>query len=144
MLHITQKDWGLYDLAWDAVDADPKTQAQLHAQEVLESAVYTALFTDAATDLAERVPAAKDRQGWWHNPDVGSSLWHLRRQPLSDAARREAVAEVQARLSGYDPALTDVTVSVVGTAAAGSVSGLYVQVSAQHNGTQATLSIPLL
>lgn len=149
MLHITQIDNGVFDLRFDSLAPAPsgldEEQALLYHR--LCSLVYTALFTDAATDKVDREPDRALRQGWWLDPTVGSALWHIRRQPLSPEARLEALEEVRSRLNDCAPALEELSVDFVsdGDAAGVSrnVSGVFLKIAGRHNGVLAVVQIPL-
>jgi len=134
MLKLVQIDNGVFDLAYDdpALNDDDAAVATL---------VYAALFTDAEAP-ASRVPDRYERRGWWADPAKGSGLWHVRRQPLGSAARRETLAMIESALSKRDPALTGVSVSEQ-AGVAGNVSSVSLQVTGQHNGRQFVVEVPL-
>lgn len=134
MLKLVQIDNGVFDLAFD----DP---ALNDAAAAVETLVYAALFTDAEAPVY-RVPDRYERRGWWADPAKGSGLWHVRRQPLGDAARRETLDGIAATLSAYSPALTGVQVTDI-TAGAGKVSSVLLQISGQHNGRSVLVKVPL-
>src|SRR3989338_6079563 len=127
MLKLVQIDNSVFDLAYDdpALNDDDAAVATL---------VYAALFTDAEAP-ASRVPDRYERRGWWADPAKGSGLWHVRRQPLGSAARRESLAMVAAALSRRAPGLTGVEVTEL-AGAAGNVSRVSLRVTGQHNGRQ--------
>jgi phage gp46-like protein len=131
MLKLVQVDNTVFDLAFD----DP---ALADADAAVATLVYAVLFTDAEAPLA-REPDRFQRRGWWADAEAGCGLWHVRRQPLSSAARREALAMVETAL--LEHGLTAVSVSEA--PAAGSVSGVFMQITGLHNGRQFTMSIPL-
>ncbi|PPD31133.1 MAG: baseplate assembly protein [Methylomonas sp.] len=131
MLKLVQVDNGQFDLAFD----DP---AKGDVDAAIETVVVAALFTDAEAPAA-RVDDRYDRRGWWANPDAGSGLWHLRRQPLHSAARREALVLVEGAL--LDHGLASVTVTE--QSSVGSVSGVFMQITGSHNGRDFAMSIPL-
>lgn len=136
MLKLVQTDLGQFDLAFDDPGADD-------AMAAVATVVYAILFTDAEAPPS-REPDAYLRRGWWADPAAGCGLWHLRRQPLGEAARRETLAMIRSALAGADPALTDVSVEEVsGSAAAGSVSSMVVAVSGLHNGRKFLVRVPL-
>ena len=140
MLKLIQTDWGRFDLAFD----DP---AKLDADAAVATLIYAILFTDqAASDAPNtRVSERFDRRGWYADPAAGSGLWHLRRQPLHSAARREAVAMVRRALLRHAPVLTELTVSEQQTAAerAGNVSSVSLVIAGKHNGRAFLTTIPL-
>lgn len=128
MLALTQTATGVFDLASDDGAAD----------SAVATLVYTVLFTDAEAP-AERAPDRFDRRGWWADPAAGTGLWHVRRQPLSAAARREALAQVRQALTAHG--LTDVIVSDASTA--GNVSSVFMAISGRHNGRTFAIRVPL-
>lgn len=101
--------------------------------------VYAALLTDARAPESREADGFAAR-GWWARPTAGTGLWHVRRQGLGDAARLETVRMVQQALE-RDPALTGV--QVTGEATPGSVSGLRIGVSGQHNGVSFLMDVTL-
>ena len=108
----------------------------------VETLVYALLFTDQQAP-ARRVPAQWDRRGWYKAPQAGSALWHLRRQPLTDDARRE-VASIVTRALSRAPALRDITVTNERASdPAGNVSSVFIGISGVHNGRAFMLRIPL-
>lgn len=133
MLKLVQPDWGVFDLAFD----DP---ALADEDAAVATLVYAALFTDAEAPT-DREPDRYHRRGWWADPPAGSGLWHVRRQPLHSAARREALMMVQTALISRAPALADIT--VVDETTAGSVSSVFISVSGSHNGRQFIVKVPL-
>lgn len=132
MLKLVQTDNGVFDLAFD----DPALASDAAAVETL---VYAALFTDAEAP-AIRVPDRFDRRGWWADPAAGSGLWHVRRQPLGSAARRETLAMIERALTSHG--LVDVQVTEQpGTA--GNVSSVFMQIEGTHNGRKLIVKVPL-
>lgn len=130
MLKLVQIDNGVFDLVFD----DP---ALADADAAIQTLVYAVLFTDAEAPES-RVPNRYERRGWWADPQAGTGIWHVRRQALSDSARREALAMVKQAL--LDHGLTEVSVSE--QAIAGSVSSLFMQISGLHNGRTFNMSVP--
>lgn len=127
MLKLVQTDWGRFDLALD----DPN---QADADAAVKTMVYAVLYTDAEAPTG-RVNDGFDRRGWWADPQAGSGLWHVRRQPLNSAARREALDMVRTALTVRAPALTDIDVQeVLQDDSAGNVSSVLMQVTGLHNG----------
>lgn len=136
MLKLVQTSWGHFDLAAD----DP---ADADADAAVATLVYGVLFTDAKAP-ADRVDNDYDRRGWFADPDAGSGLWHVRRQPLHSAARREAVSMVRTALEARSEALSDIEVEEVSTSdPSGNVSGVYLEVSGLHNGHKFLIRAPL-
>lgn len=131
MLKLVQIDNGVFDLVFD----DP---ALNDADAAIQTLVYAVLFTDAEAPES-RVPDRYERRGWWADPAAGTGIWHVRRQPLSDAARREALAMVEQAL--LDHGLTEVSVSE--QPVAGSVSSLFMTITGKHNGRTFNMSVPL-
>jgi hypothetical protein len=134
MLKLVQIDNGVFDLAFD----DPALADEAAAVETL---VYGVLFTDAEAP-ADRVADRYDRRGWWADPAKGSGLWHVRRQPLGSAARRETLAMITTVLSGRDPGLIGIEVTEQ-AGSAGNVSSVFLQVAGKHNGRQFVVKVPL-
>jgi phage gp46-like protein len=136
MLKLVQIDWGVFDLAFD----DPANE---DADAAVATLIYGLLFTDAEAPIS-REPDAYHRRGWWADPQAGSGLWHVRRQPLNSAARRESLAMVRSALAAASSALTDVAVEEVSTdAVAGNVSSVFLRVSGFHNGRKFIVKVPL-
>lgn len=136
MLKLVQTDWGKFDLAFD----DP---ALFDDSAAVATLVYGVLFTDAEAP-ASREPDAYFRRGWWADPLAGSPLWHVRRQPLSSAARREALEGVRSTLLRRAPALTDLDVREVSAPeAAGNISSVSLEVTGFHNGRKFIVKAPL-
>jgi phage gp46-like protein len=136
MLKLVQTDWGRFDLAFD----DP---ANDDAAAAVATLIYAVLFTDAVAP-ASREPDAYLRRGWWADPAAGSGLWHVRRQALSSAARREAIAMVQTALMTRAPALTGVEVNErTVTESAGNISSVQIEVSGFHNRRKFIVKAPL-
>lgn len=134
MLKLVQIDNGVFDLAFD----DPALADDAAAVETL---VYGVLFTDAeAPDY--RAPDRYERRGWWADPAKGSGLWHVRRQPLGSAARRETLDMIAAALLNREPGLADVEVSEL-AGSSGNVSSVLLQVTGQHNGRKFAVRVPL-
>lgn len=134
MLKLVQIDNGVFDLAFD----DPALADEAAAVETL---VYGVLGVDAEAPV-ERVPDRYERRGWWADPAKGSGLWHVRRQPLGSAARRETLQMIATALAKRDPGLTNIEVTELG-GAAGNVSSVLLQVAGQHNGRQFVVKVPL-
>lgn len=127
MLKLVQTDWGRFDLAVD----DP---AQADADAAAATLVFGVLYTDAEAP-ASRVDDLFDRRGWYADPEAGSGLWHVRRQPLNSNARREALAMVRTALTTRAPALTDIEVQEVTLPEpAGNISSVFLEVTGLHNG----------
>ncbi|MDR2188957.1 MAG: phage GP46 family protein [Azonexus sp.] len=133
MLKLIQTAWGQFDLALD--DGSPEA--------AVETAIYAILFTDARAP-ADRVPDTYDRRGWYADESAGSGLWHVRRQALTGAARREAIAMIQTALLARAPAFANIEVSdATPPGDAGSISRLTVNITGQHNGRSFALRVPL-
>lgn len=136
MLKLIQTDWGKFDLAFD----DP---AAADADAAVATLVYAVLFTDAAGPV-ERVGDVWSRRGWWADEAAGTGLWHVRRQPLTDAARREAEHMIRQALIERSAALSEVSVSLVQSSdAAGNVSSVLVDVTGLHNGRKFAIKAAL-
>ncbi|MEQ1667125.1 MAG: phage GP46 family protein [Sulfuriferula sp.] len=132
MLKLVQTQNGLFDLAVD----DLTQQSDVSA---VESLIYAVLFVDAEAPPA-RVADRYERRGWWANPSAGSGLWHVRRQPLGSAARRETLAMISAALVKCGLQSVQVT-ELAGSA--GHVSRVSLQMSGLHNGRQFLVKVPL-
>jgi hypothetical protein len=134
MLKLVQIDNGVFDLAF----ADP---AQADDGAAVETLVYGVLFADAEAP-ADRVPDRYERRGWWADPAKGSGLWHVRRQPLGSAARRETLAMIEAALARRDPGLSGIEATEL-TGSAGNVSSVLIRIAGQYNGRQFVVKVPL-
>jgi len=134
MLNLVQFDNGVFDLVF----ADP---VQTDTDTAVATLIYTVLFTDAEAPI-NRAPDRFTRRGWWANADAGCGIWHVRRQGLSPAARREALNMVQQALQSHSPALSDVVVTER-LAPPGSVSSLFIDIAGLHNGTKFLFSTAL-
>ena len=131
MLKLVQIDNAVFDLVFD----DPLLN---DADAAVATVVYAALFTDAEAPVAREADRFH-RRGWWADANAGSGLWHLRRQPLSSAARREALNRVETALLNHG--LTDVVVSELPFA--GNVSSVVMVITGLHNGRKFTINVPL-
>jgi len=101
------------------------------------------LYTDAEAP-ASRVDDSFDRRGWYADPQAGTGLWHVRRQPLNSDARREALAMVRTALTVQAPALTDVAIQEVTLPEpAGNISSVFLEVTGFHNGRKFIVRAPL-
>lgn len=136
MLKLVQTDWGRFDLVVD----DP---AQADAEAAAATLVFGVLYTDAEAP-ASRVDDSFDRRGWYADPEAGSGLWHVRRQPLNSNARREALSMVRTALTTRAPALTDIEVQEVTLPEpAGNISSVFLEVTGLHNGRKFIVRAPL-
>lgn len=134
MLKLVQTDNGVFDLEYD-----PSQDADAAAATL----VYAALYTDAEAP-SYRVADPWERRGWWADPKAGSGLWHVRRQPLGSAARREALDMARDAIANRDPALTEVQVEEVSHPdPAGNVSSVFLEVTGFHNGRKFIVKAPL-
>jgi phage gp46-like protein len=131
MLKLIQTDWGKFDLQPDDGSAE----------SAVATLVYAVLFTDQEAP-ANRADAW-DRRGWYKNPQAGSGLWHLRRQPLDEAARREAVERVQMALQAKSGALFGLEVESVKIEGGGNVSEVLLEIAGTHNGREFLVKVPL-
>jgi hypothetical protein len=129
---LEQVDNGVFDLVF----YDPETD-----DRAVETLVYAVLFTNAEAPVA-RVPDRYARQGWWLDAEAGSGLWHVRRQPLGSAARREALEMVRAALEDHAPALSGIAV-VESARTAGFVSSVFMDITGFYSGRQFLVSVPL-
>lgn len=134
MLKLVQVNAGVFDLAFD----DP---ALNDVDAAVTTLIYGVLFTDAEAPV-DHIQDRFDRRGWWSNPQAGSGLWHVRRQPLGSAARSETLAMIANALSKSSLGLTGVQVTEL-TGSAGNVSSVFIQVIGQHNGRQFIVKVPL-
>ncbi|MBS3953062.1 MAG: phage GP46 family protein [Methylomicrobium sp.] len=130
MLKLIQIDNSVFDLVFDETSAD---------DAAIQTVVYAVLFTDAEAPES-RVPDRFDRRGWWAEPEAGTGIWHVRRQPLSQSARREALFMIEQALLDHGVTAVSVTEDPV---VAGNVSGVFVRISGLHNGRQFNVSVPL-
>lgn len=134
MLKLVQVANGVLDLAFD----DPSIN---DADAVVATIIYAALFTDAKAPEG-RVSDPADQRGWWANPTAGTGLWYLRRQGLSDDARRESLQMVLDALTSRAPGLVDVQITE-NIRSAGNVSSVLLNISGMHNGRAFLVGIPL-
>lgn len=134
MLKLVQIDNGVFDLAFD----DPALADDAAAVETL---VYAEFFTDAEAP-AERVPERYERRGWYADPAKGSGLWHVRRQPLGSAARKETLAMISQSLAKKSPALAGIEITEQ-AGVAGNISSVFIQVAGTHNGRKFIVKVPL-
>jgi hypothetical protein len=136
MLKLIQTDWGQFELAFD----DPALD---DAEAAVATLIYGVLYTDAEAP-ASRVDDSFDRRGWYADPQAGTGLWHVRRQPLNSDARREALAMVRTALTVQAPALTDVAIQEVTLPEpAGNISSVFLEVTGFHNGRKFIVRAPL-
>lgn len=136
MLKLVQTEWGQFDLAFN----DPVIN---DADAAVATLVYGVLFTDAeAPDSRE--PDRYQRRGYWGDSMAGTGLWHVRRQPLNSAARREALTMIQTALMQQAPALSGVEVNETTLSdPAGNISSVFIEVSGFHNGRKFLVKAPL-
>jgi phage gp46-like protein len=135
MLKLIQTNWCEFDLAFD----DPE---EANIEAAVATLVFAVLFTDQ--EAQSRVSDSYDRRGWYKDPQAGTGLWHIRRQPLTLDAEREAVAQVEMALKTKAPALVGVTVRVVKTPGpAGNISSVYLEIAGRHNGAKFIFRAPL-
>lgn len=128
-LRLVQVDNGQFDLGfYDPASGDGP---------IVETLVYALLFTDAEAP-AGREPDRYLRRGWWADPQAGSGLWHVRRQALGSAARREAIEMVRGILEAHG--ISKVDVQEMG---AGSVSSLLLRIGGAYSGRDFVMDIAL-
>ena len=132
MLKLVQTDNGVFDLQFD-------DSALADDNAAIQTLVFAVLFTDQEAP-ENRVSDRYERRGWWANPQAGTGIWHVRRQPLSQSARREAIFMVQQAL--LEHGLIDVVVAE-DPLVAGNVSGVFLRISGLHNGRTFNMSVPL-
>lgn len=130
-LRLVQINNGRFDLAL----YDPA----LGDGPAVETLVYAVLFTDAEAPV-KREPDRYLRRGWWADAEAGSGLWHVRRQPLGSAARREAIEMVRDALEAHG--ITGVDVQEAAGFASG-VSSLVLNITGFYAGRQFVLDVPL-
>lgn len=124
MLKLVQTDWGVFDIDFAGAQDGDAAAASL---------VWAALFTDALAD-ADALPAGADRRGWWHESSLGSTLWALRGQALSDALRRQVLDEVRRTLATQKELLDVVVTEAQEPATTGrNVSLVYLNIVGKHN-----------
>lgn len=126
MLKLVQIDNGVFDLAFD----DPALQ---DADAAAATLIYATLFTDQVAPVG-RVADPFDQRGWWHDPDRGTGLWYVRRQALSDKARRESLNMIKRALEAKSDAFTNIVVTEVIDPR--NVSSVMLEISGKHNGVQ--------
>lgn len=137
MLKIVQTDWNTFDLAYMDPETDDPTGE-------LVTLIASILFVDAEAP-ADREPDRYQRRGWYDDPAAGSGLWYVRRQALTDDARREALAMVRDALTNQSGGtITDLDVSeTIPSPGEGNVSHLYMRISGKHNGREFLFEVPL-
>ncbi len=136
MLKLVQTNNGVFDLAFD----DP---ALNDTDAKVATLIYAALFTDQEAPEG-RVVDRYERRGWWNDPQAGTGLWYVRRQPLSSAARREALDMVRDALTAREAALQQVEVEEIEhPGSSGSVSSVFLRFSGFHNGEKLIVEMPL-
>lgn len=90
MLKLVQTEYSHFDLAMIEASEDAgKSRAK--------TAVYAALFTDQLAP-ADRIDDGENRRGWWYDESLGTGLWYVRRQALTDAAKRETIRMIRESL----------------------------------------------
>lgn len=88
-----------YDNIAQRADLVRASGANLTTDEGLETAVTISLFTDARATVEDDVPEGADLRGWWGaryldstERELGSKLWLLHRQKVSEETINQAVA----------------------------------------------------
>lgn len=134
MLGLEQIEQGVFDLVFtDVSDADADVR----------TLVYAVLGTDRrAPDYIES--DGFEKRGCWDDPEAGTGLWWLRRQPLSDAVRAESIQMIKDALATKQPGLIGVDVAVVTPdQATGNISSVMLQITGTHNGREFIVNVPL-
>lgn len=102
MLKLVQTEYGHFDLAViEATEDAGKARAK--------TAVYAALFTDQIAP-ADRVEDGENRRGWWYDETLGTGLWYVRRQALTESAKRETIRMIREALVNTE-GMTDIAVT---------------------------------
>jgi phage gp46-like protein len=136
MIKLVQTRPCEFDLVFD----DP---AMADEAAAIATVVYAVLFTDQEAPDS-RVSDPWDRRGWYNDPQAGSGLWHVRRQPLTAAARQEAVSMVETALRARDPAISGLLVEAVDSPdPASDVSSVHLSISGISGGREFLLRVPL-
>lgn len=125
MLKLVQTVYGHFELA-------PIEPTENKALAIAKSVVYSNLLTDAQAP-ADRVHDEFDRRGWWYDPTKGTGLWYVRRQALTDSARRETLRMIREGLI-HEPGMADVVVTDV--TPQGNVSRLEVDIRGTYYGEE--------
>lgn len=129
MLTLQRTNVGEFDLAWETPEDERERRLLL-----LQTLVYAALFTDAQIAPAHHSRTDRfDRRGWWADPQMGSGLWHVRRQALSINARAETLTLIRQALATVAQAGGFESVVVTDTSPAGSVSLVSVSIEATYD-----------
>lgn len=102
MLKLVQTEYGHFDLAV----IEPTEDA---GKARAKTAVYAALFTDQIAP-ADRVEDGENRRGWWYDETLGTGLWYVRRQALTDSAKRETIRMIREALTNTE-GMTDIEVT---------------------------------
>lgn len=123
MLQIIQTAYGHFELA-------PISSTENKALAIAKSVVLTNLLTDQQAP-ADRVHDEFDRRGWWYDLTKGTGIWYVRRQALTDAARRETLRMIREGLKN-EPGMADVIVTDVSQQ--GNVSSLEVDIRGTYYG----------
>lgn len=122
MLKLVQIDQNTFDLAFD----DP---ALTDTEAALNTLLAVVLYTDAEAPES-REPDRYLRRGWWHKK-TGNDIWHVRRQPLTPDARKEALFVVENALKKYSDVLSDIVVTDI-TSRSASPTGVILQITGKH------------
>jgi len=102
MLKLVQTEYGHFDLAV----IEPTEDA---GKARAKTAVYAALFTDQIAP-EDRVEDGENRRGWWFDETLGTGLWYVRRQALTEAAKRETLRMIREALINTE-GMTDIAVT---------------------------------
>lgn len=129
MLYIKQDNSGNFDLVLNTENTE---------FSAVQTLIYTALFTDAVAP-DHRIDSRYDRRGWWGSDTVGSGIWHVRRQALSSAARREAIEDIRVTLNRLQ-ALADIEVT---DSNPGSISALTLNISGLYIGDRFSITVQI-
>lgn len=125
MLKLIQTAYGQFDLAL----MEPKENISLAKAKTV---VYATLFSDQIAP-ADRVEDPDDRRGWWQAPQDGTGIWYVRRQALTESAKRETIRMIREALRTTegmaDVVVTDITPQ-------GNVSLLLLEISGVYDGVE--------
>lgn len=128
MLRLIQTAPGTFDLAYSTLDT---------TNDALQTIIYAALFTDQLA-ISGRVDDPYDQRGWYFDPQAGSGWWYVRRQALSDNARRDALNMAKNALESASDLLTNIEVTEVQEA--GNISRVVLQITGLYDGRAFTAS----
>lgn len=125
MLKLVQTEYGHFDLAVIETAEDAgKARAK--------TAVYAVLFTDQIAP-AGRVEDGENRRGWWFDETLGTGLWYVRRQALTESAKLETIRMIREALINTE-GMADIVVTEL--SAQRNVSLLVLDIRGAYHGVK--------